>query len=299
MIDVSVVIVSFNTQKLTVDAVNSVIEKTKGVSLEIIVVDNNSQDGSVNVLTKLAGSNKNITLILNSENIGFGEGNNQGIKKAKGKYILLLNSDTLVTDNVIGEMVGWMDRNLKVGIASCSLKNKDGSIQATGGYFPTLPKVFVWMTFLDDLPGISSVLKPFHPMHNLSPFGANTGFYEKDHPMDWVTGAFFLIRGETVRNVGYFDKDYFMYMEEVDYCFRAKKLGWGIEYLPKWSVIHFGGASSVKEFSLMSEVSGLKIFYKKHMPSWQFPVLRLFVKMGALLRILIFGKTYAKIFVSA
>ena len=299
MKDISIVMVSFNTVKLTVDAIDSIIKKTKDVSFEIIVVDNNSQDGSVSALRKLVESNKNITLVLNRKNVGFGQANNQGIKKAKGKYILLLNSDTLITDNVIGEMVGWMDKNLKIGIASCSLKNKDGSVQATGGYFPTLLKVFAWMTFLDDLPGISTILRPFHPMHNLSPFGANVDFYKKDHLMDWVTGAFFIMRRELSRNVGYFDKNYFMYMEEVDYCFRAKRLGWEVIYLPRWSIIHFGGASSVKEFSLINEVKGLKIFYKKHMPGWQFPILRFLIKTGALVRIPIFGKTYAKIFVTA
>jgi len=299
MKDISVIIVSFNTEKLTVDAVNSVINKTKGMSFEIIVVDNNSQDGSVSALRKLVESNKNITLVLNRKNVGFGQANNQGIKKAKGKYILLLNSDTLITDNVIGDMVGWMDKNLKIGIASCSLKNKDGSVQATGGFFPTLPRVFAWMTFLDDLPGMGKILKPFHPMHDLSPFGGNTGFYNKDHSMDWVTGAFFMMRREVVRDVGYLDRDYFMYMEEVDYCFRAKRLGWEVIYLPRWSIIHFGGASSVKEFSIINEFKGLKIFYKKHMASWQFPILRFLLKVGALIRIPIFGKTYAKIFVLA
>lgn len=299
MMDLSVVIISFNTKELTVDAVNSVVKRTKGISFEIIVVDNGSRDESVSCLKKLAGSNENISLVFNRGNIGFGEGNNQGIKKAKGRYVLLLNSDTLIMDNVIGEMIKWMDKNPKVGIASCSLRNKDGSFQATGGYFPTLLKVFAWMTFLDDLPGISAVLKPFHPMHNLSPFGANVGFYKKDHQMDWVTGAFFIMRKEMVQDVGYFDKDYFMYMEEVDYCFRAKRLGWKIMYLPRWSIIHLGGASSVNEFSLINEVNGLKIFYKKHMSGWQFPILRFLIKLGALLRIPIFGKTYAKIFVSA
>jgi len=108
-----------------------------------------------------------------------------------------------------------------------------------------------------------------------------------------------MMRKEVARRVGYFDKAYFMYMEEVDYCFRAKRLDWKVMYLPKWSIIHFGGASSVKEFSLINEVKGLKIFYNKHMASWQFPILRFLLKVGALIRIPIFGKTYAKIFVLA
>jgi hypothetical protein len=298
MKDLSIIIASFNTKKLTQEAINSVIKNTKNITFEFIVVDNNSKDGSLEALRKLAAQHKNITLVVNKENVGFGAANNQGMRLAKGRYFLLLNTDTVTTNNVLYEMVKWMDKNTKVGISSCSLKYESGTIQATGGYFPTLGKVFAWMMFLDDLPGISSVIKSFHPMHERSPLGANTGFYKNDHAMDWVTGAFLMIRAEAAREVGYFDKDYFMYMEEVDYCFRAKKLGWQVMYLPRWSIIHYGGGSAGKEFSLTSEVAGLKVFYKKHLPKWQFPILRLIIKIGALLRIPIFGKTYAKIFVS-
>lgn len=297
MKDLSIVIVSFNTEKLTVEAVRSVIKNTKDISTEIIVIDNASQDGSVKAIRGLAAST-DVILIANKENLGFGRGNNQGMKIAKGRYILLLNTDTLVEGNVLGEIVSWMDENPEVGIASCALKFKDGKAQATGGYFPNLPRVFTWMTFLDDIPVFSILFKSFHPMHPLSPFGSNIKFYEKDHSMDWVTGAFFMIRKKVVHDVGYFDKDYFMYMEEVDYCFRAKQLGWQVMYLPKWSIVHFGGGSADKEFSLINEIRGLKLFYKKHMPAWQFPILWFLVKTGALLRILVFGKTYAKIFVS-
>lgn len=306
MKDLSIIVVSFNTEKMTVDAIKSVVRNTKNISTEIIVIDNASQDSSVKTLKSLAESNGEIVLITNKENQGFGRANNQGIKNAKGRYILLLNTDTLVEDNVLGEMVKWMDENSKVGVASCALKFKDGRLQATGGYFPSLPRVLAWMTFVDDLPGISLILKPFHPMHDLSPLGANTSFYGNEHLMDWVTGAFFMIRKEAAREIGYFDDDYFMYMEEVDYCFRAEKLGWEIQYLPKWSIIHFGGGSAGKEFSLVNEMKGLKLFYRKHMPRWQFPILNLLIKLGALLRIFVFGilkgggvaKTYAKIFVS-
>jgi hypothetical protein len=298
MKDLSIIIASFNTKDLTLAAINSVIKNTKKISFEFVVIDNNSKDGSIEALKKLSGQHKNITVVANKENVGFGAANNQAVKMAKGRFILFLNPDTITNDNVLDEMVGWMDKNPKVGISSCSLKYKDGTIQATGGYFPTLGKVFAWMTFLDDLPGVSSLIKSFHPMHERSPLGANTGFYKKDHQMDWVTGAFFMVRSEVARKVEDFDKDYFMYMEEVDYCFRAKKLGWQVMYLPRWSIIHYGGASAGKEFSLMSEVTGLKVFYKKHMPSWQFPILRLIIKLGALIRIPLFGKTYAKIFVS-
>lgn len=300
MTDLSIVIVSFNTKELTLGAINSVIKHAKGITYEILVIDNASEDGSVEALKKLASGIKNVKLVFNKDNLGFGGGNNQGMKLAKSRFILLLNSDTRIDDsNVLGEMVNWMDKNPKVGVASCSLKYQGGKIQATGGYFPTLMRVFAWMTFIDDLPGFSSIIKPFHPMHDLSPLGANTAFYNRSQSMDWVTGAFFMMRSEMVREVGYFDRDYFMYMEEVDYCFRAKNMGWEVKYLPGWSITHFGGGSTNPEFSLLSEMKGLKIFYKKHMPAWKSPLLSFLLKLGAFLRIFVFGKKYAKIFVSA
>jgi len=303
MIDLSIIIISYNTKKLTLECINSIIRNTHGISYEIIMVDNASDDGSVKAVEKLSLKFP-IRVISNSENVGFGQGNNQGMKIEKGRYILLLNTDTLIKGNLLCEMVNWMDKNKEVGISSCALKNKDGSIQGTGGYFPTLFRVFAWMTFLEDLPGIDYIIKPFHPMHGQSPFYKAEGFFKKTSERDWITGAYLLMRKEVVNDIGYFDHDYFMYTEEVDYCFRAKEKGWKVWYLPKWSIIHYGGASSTKEFPILSEFRGIKTFYKKHMTSWEFWVLRLLLKLGSLLRIFVLGilkgseavKTYAKAF---
>lgn len=306
-VDLSIIIISFKTKKLTKETIESVIRKTKGVSYEIIVADNASDDGSIETLKTLAKKYPFVRLILNHDNIGFGQGNNQGMKIARGRYLLLLNSDTVVKNNALGEMVVWMDAHPKVGIATCALKFPNGSIQGTGGYFPTLPRVLTWMTFLDDIPGLGRLMKPFHPMHGLSPLDKNVGFFKNKREMDWITGAFFLIRRQVFRDVGYFDKDYFMYVEEVDYCFRAKRAGWEIWYLPRWSIIHYGGASSTAEFPLINEVKGLKTFYRKYRPTWQLGILRILLKLGAMLRIFVFGLlrgpkaaiTYAKIFLTA
>ncbi len=120
----------------------SVVKKTKGIKFEVIVVDNNSADGSVAALENLKPKVQNLRLIKNKENKGFSGANNQGMEVAVGRYFLFLNSDTLIHDNVLGEMVGWMEKNPKVGVATCALKNGDGSSQATGGYFPNLIRVF-------------------------------------------------------------------------------------------------------------------------------------------------------------
>ncbi len=141
MLDLSIAIISFNTKKLTLDCIHSVLRYTKGIDYEIIVIDNDSQDGSVEAVKGL----ERTKVIANKDNRGFAKANNQAFRVSSGRYFLLLNTDTVVNDNVLGEMVAWMDEHSKAGIASCALKNKDGSQQGTGGYFPTLFKVFAWM----------------------------------------------------------------------------------------------------------------------------------------------------------
>lgn len=297
-VDVSVVLVNFNTKDLLLSCIRSVQEHIKSTKYEIIAVDNASTDGSLEALKKL----KNIKLIVNKENLGFAGANNQGIRAAEGKYVLLLNSDTLISDNVVGEMSKWMDSNRKVGIATCALKNRDNSFQGTGGYFPTLGRVFSWMT-IQDIPGVDKLIKPFHPMKNKA-IVKGMEFYKKEKELDWVTGAFFFVRKEVFEQVGLLDESYFMYVEEVDFCYRAKKKGWRVWYLPGWSIVHYGGASGTKEMSVLSEYQGIKMFYQKHYPKWQYFFLRVFLKIGAIWRMFLFGflegpvsaKIYAKAF---
>ncbi len=286
MIDLSIVIISYNTKDLTIRCINSIYEFTKGINFEIIVIDNASSDDSVKALE---GLKNRIKLIKNKENNGFTGGNNQGIKASKGRYVLLLNSDTYILDNVLSGMVHWMDKNPRIDISSCMLRNEDRSVQGTGGYFPSLLRVFSWMT-IQDFPFVDNFIKPFHPQHAKSIFGKGNDFYLKQKELDWVGGTFFFMRREVFENIGYIDDDYFMYTEEVDFCFRAKKVGFKVVYNPSWSIVHLGGASSATiEFPLISEYKGIKLFYKKHYPAWQYPVLRLLLKIGALGRVVLFG----------
>jgi GT2 family glycosyltransferase len=300
--NLSIVIINYNTKALLLDCLDSINKNTKNLSYEIIIVDNASTDGSVEILKRL--KNRELKIILNRKNLGFAKANNQGIEIAKGRYILLLNSDTQIPMEVLEKMTGFMDKNPKVAVASCALKNKDGSLQATGGYFPTLPRVITWMLFLDDIPLMDKLIKPFHPMHEKSFIYRGEAFFQKMGERDWVTGAFFLVRREVFEEIGLLDEEYFMYTEEVDFCFRAKKKGWKVWYIPSLAITHFGGASSASEFPIISEYKGIKIFYRKHMPAWQMPVLRFLLKTGAVLRIFLLGvlkggsyaRAYAKAF---
>lgn len=292
MFDLSIVVINYNTKELTLSCIESIKKHTKGIKYEIILIDNASSEEIYS---------KDAKIIRNKENLGFTGANNQGMKMAHGRYLLLLNSDTLIHDGVLSEMVSWMDDNPEIGISTCMLKNKDGSIQGTGGYFPTLLRVFSWMT-IQDLPYIDSIIKPFHPAKEKS-FSKNDEFYKRTREIDWVTGAFMLIRREVINDIHYLDEDYFMYTEDTDFCFRAKEKGWRVVYNPKWSITHFGGASSIKEFPILSEYKNIKLFYKKHYPAWEYPILRFFLKVGALGRMVVLGtmkgKENAKIYAKA
>ncbi len=282
--DLSIIIVSFNTKELLISCIKSLFKYTKNSKFEVIVVDNGSGDGSAE-----AAENLGALVIKNKENLGFATANNQGFKSSKGKYVLFLNSDTEIHDNVLGEMTAWMNFNSDAGAASCALKNKDGSLQATGGYFPTLLRVFSWMT-IQDIPFVDSIIKPFHPYHSKAFFFRGDSFYKTTKELDWITGAFLLSRRAILEEVNGWDEKFFMYAEDTDLCFRIKKLGSQIWYLPKWSITHLGGASGrTSGYSLISEFEGIKKFYKKFYPSWQFPILRLILKIGALGRMLLFG----------
>jgi len=283
----SIVIVNYNTRLLVKKCIKSVIKNTQDINYEILVIDNGSIDGSQKTLDGLEKRYKNIKLVKNKKNLGFAAANNQGMKLAEGDFVLLLNSDTIISDNAIGKMADWMKNKPEVGISSCMLKDANGDIQGTGGYFPELMRVFSWM-IIQDIPFVDAVIKPFHPVKSKSIFKGYK-FYEKERELDWITGAFFMIRKEVISDIGYFDEGFFMYVEEVDYCYRAKNKGWKVYYTPLWEITHFGGASGDSWSFVIPEFEGIKMFYKKHYPKWQFPVLRILLKTGALWRMCLFG----------
>jgi len=285
-IKVSVIIVNYNTPELTKECVDSILGNTKDINFEIIIIDNASKQ-------KVKKSDK-YELIHSTTNLGFAGGNNLGIAKSRGEYVLLLNSDTKLKDNVIEHMCDWMDNHVKVGIATCKLIGTDGKTQSPGGSFPSLLKIASWMT-IEDLPYVDKLIKPFHP---------KDASYDKAIEMDWITGTFFLIRRKVIDQIGMLDEDYFMYTEEVDFCYRAGQKGWGMWHIPEWSITHYGKASSNNEFALTNEFKGIKTFYKKHHPEWQLLAVRFFLKLGSLLRIIAFtlvnkndiAKIYVKTF---
>jgi len=302
MPEISIVIVSTNIKDLLKTCLMSVSAALKGIESEVIVVDNASADGTPDMVAKEFAW---VKLLRKKKNRGFGENNNFGMRVAKGRYVLLLNSDTEIIDNkIFRQMIDWMDTHPKVGVVSCALLNPDGkTLQGSGGYFPNLPRVIAWMSFLDDIPGIDALVKPYHPLHGWSPFYKGEGYFKKPHKQDWVTGAYYLMRKNAMDEVGLFDEDFFLYVEEVELSYRFIKKGWEIWYLPKWKIVHYGQVTIGSEKAMVYELENLKLFYKKHYPAWQLPALTLILKFGVLLRTILYalvGKfSVSKIYVKA
>lgn len=283
----SIIIPSYNTCDLTLNCIKSIYQDKglKDIPFEIIVVDNNSQDNSVKELKKLGSK---IILIANKDNGGFGKANNQGFKIAKGNYILLLNSDTIILHSAISQSLNWLCSHPESSTCTAQLLNKDQTIQASGGFFPNLANIFTWCLNLDDLPLVNKIIKPLHP--HTPNFYTKDRFYLSDHQQDWVTGAFMLTRKSLLDKVKGFDEDYFMYGEEVELSYRIKQATPNnqVWYLIGPQIIHLGGASATSRLNpIVNEYQGIASFFKKHKPSWQYPLVKFLLKINALSRSLI------------
>jgi GT2 family glycosyltransferase len=277
MTDVSIIIVSWNTREILRECLASVYAQTDQVSYELIVVDNASSDGSSEMVKS---GFQEVILIENKKNLGFGPANNQGMRIARGRYILLLNSDTVILDGAIQKTIRYADENPEAGVFGCRAVWPDGRRQNTCFRFDNL-------FFL----AISSLLffrmaKPFrvpllHPDRYL-----NLNF-DQEHNVDVVAGCFFIVRKKVINNVGMFDEDFFMYGEEAEWCFRIHKAGWKIRYFPGARIIHIYGASSfqVEDDTRIYKRKGALLFLQKTRGTIYAWLANLIMTLGVLLRI--------------
>lgn len=282
MVDVSIVIVSFNAATYLKECLESIFNFTKNTSFEIIVVDNASMDDSV----KVASGFKNVQVVANKNNRGFGVGVNIGLKKATGKYILILNPDILFLEDSIGKMLAWMEEHGDVGLAGCTFLDNDKKMLPNGGYFPTLTRLFFWTFFLDDLPLVADLVKSYHP--SSSPLLNRENIFSKEFFPDWVTGSFMFVRREVVDKVGGLDENIFMYGEEVEWQYRIKQAGYKIGYTTTTKVIHYERKSSggSPRNAILGEFKGLKYIYGKHFPGWRQIILGSLLDLAAFFRII-------------
>ena len=277
--DLSVIIVNWNTKKLLDRCLTSIFKFTSALDFEVSVVDNGSEDGSQALVKQKFPQ---VKLIPNKDNLGFTKANNQGIKIAKGEYVLLLNSDTYLIENSLKKLVDNAKNLDNLGALGPQLLNEDQTIQQSAGFFPHLPQVLYWMCFLDDLPG-GIILKPYHIDHD--------SFYQKDRQVDWVTGAAILVPRRVIGKIGGLDENIFMYGEEVDWCYRIKQQKFKVFYSPATKIIHIGRGSTgkISKNAILGEYKGIKYFYRKHRSSLALQILSLLLKIGALARIAIFA----------
>lgn len=267
MIDLSVVIVSYNTkeflQKLLVSLEKSRLQR---YTMEIVVVDNASQDGSRELIRQ---NFPQVRLVVNERNRGFAAGNNQGLRQAKGRYFLLLNSDTRVEPDTLKTMLEVMEANPAFAASTCRLELPSGQLDpACHRGFPTPWAALTYFTQLERLFPSSKLFGQYHQ-----------GWKDirKIHEVDVISGAFFLVRRETTEKVGLLDEGYFMYGEDIDWCLRMKKAGLKIAFVPSTKVIHVKGQSGrAKTIGNLSEQNDskrlsdhyfwetMKLFYQKH-----------------------------------
>lgn len=253
-LDLSIIIVNWNTQDILRDCLRSIYEQCGEIDLEVIVIDNASTDGSVEMVKK---DFPQVTLIENSKNRGFAAANNQGIDISKGRYVLLLNSDTVVLDNAIAKTAAFADSHPKAAIVGCRVLNPDQTLQPTCFMFPSILNMLLSSTYLYKL----------FPKSKFFGRERMTWWDRNDiREVDVVTGCFMLVRQEAIEQVGTMDEQFFMYGEETDWCYRFKQAGWKVMFTPACEIIHLGGQSSRQQRSkMMLQLRGsILLFIKKH-----------------------------------
>ncbi|MFA6471830.1 MAG: glycosyltransferase [Candidatus Latescibacterota bacterium] len=254
--ELSVVIVSYNVSSFLDQTLLTLEESAKGFEHEVFVVDNASTDDSTAMVRQ---KHPQVKLIENTGNRGFAQANNQALELAQGKYILILNPDTVLRSDTISTMIGFLESHPEAGGAGCKVINPDGSLQlACRRGFPTPGVAFFKMVGLSGLFPKSRTFGAYNLTY-LDP--------ESVSEVDAISGSFMMLRKETLDRAGYFDEDFFMYGEDLDLCYRIKQNGWKIYYVPETEIIHFKGEStktvpSIK--SIRDFYTAMHIFVEKH-----------------------------------
>jgi len=267
VIDLSIVIVNWNTKDLLPQCLKSFDQASDRLKMEVFVVDNGSVDRSVELVREKFPE---VIVIQNPMNLGFAKANNQAMKRSKGKYILLLNPDTQVKEGAVENLTHFMDAHPEVGIAGAKLLNSDGSKQNSIANFPSLATELLNKSFL----------RWFFPKTFL---GKERNISEPIE-VDSIIGACMMVRREAMEQVGLLDEDYFLFLEETDWCYRMKKAGWKVYHVPQAEVYHFQGKSAEKD-KKRAKVEYYRSryqYFKKHKGNVQWLVLLigLLIKLG-------------------
>ena len=295
MMDLSIIILNYNTKKLTLDCIESIISKKWKSTFNIVVVDNASSDGSVDAIKEKYNQ---VKVIESNKNVGFSRGNNLALKKyyKNSKYCLLLNSDTIVLEDSIDKLVAFITKS-DYCIVSCMLLNKDRSFQPNAGELPKPVPAFIWLSGLDDITRKMFRLPSYQERGD--------GYYKENRSVGWVSGSVMLISSTLIEEIGYLDSKIFMYAEDVDMCWRAEEHGKSVGWTKDAKIVHIGGASldqpQYKQW--LGEFNGLLYLYEKHYNKYYKTVLKLLMYIFIFVRQIAFwiigkkehSKTYEKI----
>ena len=273
---VDIIIVNWNTAALLQKCLNSIQKNVIGIEYNITVVDNASSDDSVIMLKTRFPQ---VDLIQNSENLGFAKANNIAMARSKGKYLFLLNSDTLIKNNILHGIILYMANHPHVGMLGCRLELPNGSRQVgDAGYEPTAATAFNFSFFL-------SRLFP-RRCHGLFLNDSSQTIVD----VDWVSGAALIVRREVLDNGGPLAEDYFMYAEDIEWGVRIKRHGWQVQYYPTATVTHYLGGSLLEVIST-SWIENLFLYVKRTQSGWHYRLFVIIMSLGFLIRIILY-KTY-------
>lgn len=226
MMDLSVAIVNWNAEDLLIQCLGFINQMMPGIRKEVFVVDNGSANGMSTIVKERFPE---VNLIQNQRNVGFAKANNQAFRLSKGKYLLLLNPDTKVKEGAIERLISFMDIHPEAGVAGGQLLNRDGSKQNSIANFPSLATELL----------NKSLLRRLFPKK----FPGKERNYSEPVEVDSVIGACMMVRRAVLEQVGLLDEDYFLFLEETDWCYRMKRAGWKVYHVPQAEVYHFQGKS--------------------------------------------------------
>lgn len=269
--DVSIIIVAYNSKDTIVGCVNSILETVKNHSFEIIISDNSENNDTKDIVLDKFKDNGKIQYIHNDKNYGFSKGNNIGIKKSTGRYVLFLNPDTKMYPNTIDGMIEFMIATPNCGAATCNMKLPDGQLDdASHRGFPTPFRALSHFT------GLSKV---FPKSKRFGGYNLTYLNLKKTHEIDALAGSFMIVPFDLGEKLDWWDEDFFFYGEDIDFCYRIKEAGYKVYFVPQFEALHMKGISSgikkvsqdvskatteTKRFATNHRFKAMEIFYNKH-----------------------------------
>jgi len=283
--ELSIIILNYNTKDLTIECINAIVEQYKQElekeQFEIVLVDNASSDDSLEAIKKLKING--LKLVESKENLGFSKGCNLGAKSSNGEYLLFLNSDTEIKDQGFIKMLDYIKKNENVGILGGALKNENGTSQSSAGKFYNLFNLFLMLIGFERLGFLRESPKVIKQV-------------------DWVSGACLMIKRKLFEKIGGFENELFMYGEDMELCYRAKRKKFSTYFYPELTLFHKERGSSNRTFAIVHIYKAILFFYKQYKPDWQYRIARfllhaksiILINAGAVFKKKYFVETYGK-----